>query len=167
MSNKITTEKLIEDRRGIEALMKDCDGIPLEESDVCLTFYFSIMDQELTLFRNIINVYKHWASNLSNDNIIDVARSIENALTSEQARQQLLSYRVDHLRKLGVFQISEEELRKQKAERNLQRALAKRQQIEHQKEEALRKAATKVDSNDEISEVDDESLNSSRDENSP
>ena len=99
-----------------------------------------------------------WASGLSNDNILDVARSVESALSSETARQQLLHYRVDHLRKLGVFEISEDEVRRQKAERNLQRALAKRQQLEAQKEAEHRKEATKDmehNSDDQISEADD------------
>ena len=86
-------------------------------------------------------MYKNWSSNLSNDNIIDVARAIEGALSSEHARQQLLMYRVDHLRRVGIFQISEEEMRRQMAERNRQRALAKRQQLEQQKLDAARAAA--------------------------
>jgi len=86
-------------------------------------------------------MYKNWSSNLSNDNILDVARAIEGTLSSEHARQQLLMYRVDHLRRLGIFQISEEEMRRQMAERNRQRALAKRQQMEQQKLEAARLAA--------------------------
>ena len=102
-------------------------------------------------------MYKGWAAQLTNDNILDVARSVENALGSEYARQQLLQYRVDHLRRLGIFEISEEEVRRQKAERNLQRALAKRQQMEQQRDEEMRKAAAKErgsNSNDEISEPD-------------
>lgn len=116
--------------------------------------------QELSIFRNIMGMYKVWASNLSNDNILDVARSIESALSSEPARRHLLQYRVDHLRRLGVFEISEEELRRQKAERNLQRALAKRQQMEQQRDAELLKEAQKSgshnNSEDQISEADDE-----------
>ena len=77
-------------------------------------------------------------------------------LGSETARQQLLTYRVDHLRKLGIFEISEEEVRRQKAERNKQRAMAKRLQMEQQKDEEIRKAAEKenANSNEEISDSD-------------
>ena len=86
---------------------------------------------------------------------------MESALSGEVSRQQLLQYRVDHLRRLGVFEISEDELRRQKAERNLQRALAKRQQMEQQREAEQRKAAAKDsqnnDSIDQISEAGDES----------
>lgn len=85
-------------------------------------------------------MYKSWASTLSNDNILDVARAIETVLSSESARQQLLNYRVDHLRREGIFEISEEEMRRQTAERNRQRALAKRQQMEQQKLDALKAA---------------------------
>jgi hypothetical protein len=99
-------------------------------------------------------MYKSWASNLSSDNILDVARSIEGCLSTEPARQQLLMYRVDHLRKLGIFEISEEEMRRQTAERNRQRALAKRQQLEQQQEEALRAAQKQSEDHDEdISEA--------------
>ena len=87
-------------------------------------------------------MYKSWASNLSNDNILDVARTIETVLGTEHAKQQLLMYRVDHLRRAGIFEISEEEMRRQTAERNRQRALAKRQQMEQQKLDA-QKAADK------------------------
>ena len=73
-------------------------------------------------------------------------------MSSETARQQLLMYRVDHLRRLGVFQISEEEMRRQTAERNRQRALAKRQQLEQQKLDAAR-AAAKADGDDIEDEV--------------
>jgi hypothetical protein len=89
-------------------------------------------------------MYKSWASNLSNDNILDVARSIETVLGTEHAKQQLLMYRVDHLRRSGIFEISEEEMRRQTAERNRQRALAKRQQMEQQRVGA-QKAADKQD----------------------
>ena len=110
----------------------------------------------MTTFRTIIGTYKTWASELSNDNILDVARTVENVLGSETARQQLLTYRVDHLRKLGIFEISEEEVRRQKAERNKQRAMAKRLQMEQQKDEEIRKAAEKenANSNEEISDSD-------------
>ena len=110
-------------------------------------------NQDLTTFRNILAMYKGWAGHLSNDNILDVARSMETVLASEPARQQLLQYRVDHLRRLGIFEISEEEVRRQKAERNLQRALAKRQQMEQQKDAEMRKASHNSD--DAISEADD------------
>lgn len=122
--------------------------------------------QELTTFRNIINTYKSWAVNMSNDNIIDVARTIETVLGTDFAREQLMTYRVDHLRRLGIFEISEEELRKQKAERNRQRAMAKRIQMEQQKEDELRKAAAKdatQQSDDELSEDEDMSGNDSSD----
>jgi hypothetical protein len=39
MSNKITAEKLIEDRRGIDALLKEVEKLTLEGPDVCLVFY--------------------------------------------------------------------------------------------------------------------------------
>ena len=93
-------------------------------------------------------MYKSWASTLSNDNILDVARAIETVLSSEPARQQLLNYRVDHLRREGIFEISEEEMRRQTAERNRQRALAKRQQMEQQKVEALKAAQKQKDGSD-------------------
>jgi protein subunit release factor B len=92
-------------------------------------------------------MYKSWASTLSNDNILDVARSIETVISSEPARQQLLNYR-DHLRREGIFEISEEEMRRQTAERNRQRALAKRQQLEQQKLEALKAAQKQKDGSD-------------------
>jgi hypothetical protein len=99
-------------------------------------------------------MYKSWASNLSSDNILDVARSVESSLSTEPARQQLLMYRVDHLRKLGIFEISEEEMRRQIAERNRQRALAKRQQMEQRQEDARRAAQREVEEEEEnISEA--------------
>jgi hypothetical protein len=110
-------------------------------------------------------MYKSWASNLSNDNILDVARAIESSLSSEPARQQLLTYRVDHLRRLGVFQISEEELRRQTAERNRQRALAKRHQMEQQKAEAARAAAAKEQEGDQDDISDDDMRNEDLDAN--
>lgn len=39
MSNKITAEKLIEDRRGIDALLKEAEGLSLEGDDVCFTVF--------------------------------------------------------------------------------------------------------------------------------
>ena len=93
-------------------------------------------------------MYKSWASNLSSDNILDVARAVETVLSSESARQQLLTYRVDHLRREGIFEISEEEMRRQTAERNRQRALAKRQQMEQQKLDALRAAQKQKEDSD-------------------
>jgi hypothetical protein len=73
-----------------------------------------------------------------------------------------MTYRVDHLRRLGIFEISDEELRKQKAERNRQRAMAKRIQMEKHKEDELRKAAAK-NAADEVSEDEDMSENDSSD----
>ena len=100
-------------------------------------------------------MYKSWASNLSSDNILDVARSVEASLASETARQQLLMYRVDHLRRLGIFEISEEEMRRHIAERNKQRALAKRHQLEQQREDARRAADRQnhQEAEDDISEA--------------
>lgn len=74
-------------------------------------------------------------------NILDFARSVESALAGEAMRQHLLNYRVDHLRREGVLEISEEEMRKQKAEINRQRALAKRRQREEDELKAAKEAA--------------------------
>jgi hypothetical protein len=35
MSGKITAEKLLEDRRGIDALLKEVEHLKLDEADVC------------------------------------------------------------------------------------------------------------------------------------
>jgi hypothetical protein len=85
-------------------------------------------------------------------NILDFARSTENALSGEAMRQHLLNYRVDHLRREGVLEISEEELRRQKAEVNLQRALAKRRQKEEEEIKAAKQAAA---DNEDIAEESD------------
>lgn len=39
MSSKITAEKLIEDRRGIDALLKEIEKLKFEGPDVCHVFY--------------------------------------------------------------------------------------------------------------------------------
>jgi hypothetical protein len=131
-TTKITGEKLIEDRQGIDKLIKEFNDVDLLGKD-----------QEMEAFRSVIHKYQLWASNLSSVNILDFARSVESALAGEVMRQQLLNYRVDHLRREGVFEISEEELRKQKAEINKQRALAKRRQMEDEKEKQVRKDVSK------------------------
>ena len=74
-------------------------------------------------------------------NILDFARQVESALSGEAMRQHLLNYRVDHLRREGVLEISEEEMRRQKAEINKQRALAKRRQMEEEQLKAAQQAA--------------------------
>jgi hypothetical protein len=43
MSNKITTEKLIEDRRGIDALLKEVESLQLEGDDVCSARNLSLL----------------------------------------------------------------------------------------------------------------------------
>ena len=131
-TTKITAEKLIEDRQGIDKLIKEFKDVDLLGKD-----------QEMEAFRSVIHKYQLWASNLSSVNILDFARSVESALAGEVMRQQLLNYRVDHLRREGVFEITEEELRKQKAEINKQRALAKRRQMEDEKEKQVRKDVSK------------------------
>jgi hypothetical protein len=142
---KITAEKLIEDRQGIEKLIKEFKDVDLLEKD-----------QELDAFRNVIMKYQVWGANLSPVNILDFARSVEAALAGEQMRQQLLNYRVDHLRREGIFQISEEEMRRQKAELNKQRALAKRRQMEDEKERQARKQAAQKEAINEEYESEDE-----------
>jgi hypothetical protein len=150
-ASKITAEKLIEDRQGIDKLIKEFKEIDLLGKD-----------QEIEAFRNIIMKYQIWAALLSPVNILDFARSVENALAGEAMRQQLLNYRVDHLRREGVFQISEEELRKQKAELNKQRALAKRRQMDEEKDKQARKNATQ---SERIDDDEDRSVEGSNDEN--
>jgi len=150
-ASKITAEKLIEDRQGIDKLIKEFKEIDLLGKD-----------QEIEAFRNIIMKYQIWAANLSPVNILDFARSVENALAGEAMRQQLLNYRVDHLRREGVFQISEEELRKQKAELNKQRALAKRRQMDEEKDKQARKNAAQ---SERIDDDEDRSVEGSNDEN--
>lgn len=108
--------------------------------------------QEIDAFRAVIQKYQVWAANLTPMNILDFARSTENALSGEAMRQHLLNYRVDHLRREGVLEISEEELRRQKAEVNLQRALAKRRQKEEEEIKAAKQAAA---DNEDIAEESD------------
>jgi hypothetical protein len=131
-TTKITAEKLIEDRQGIDKLIKEFKDVDLLGKD-----------QEIEAFRNVILKYQLWAANLSAVNILDFARSVESALAGEVMRQQLLNYRVDHLRREGVFEISEEELRNQKAEINKQRALARRRQMEDEKDKQTKKDVSK------------------------
>jgi len=151
---KITAEKLIEDRQGIEKLIKEFKDFDLQGND-----------DELALFRHVIMKYQVWGANLSPVNILDFARSVESALAGEQMRQQLLNYRVDHLRREGVFQISEEEMRRQKAEINKQRALVKRRQMEEQKENETRKEAAKNENiNDDYGSEDEERARQNQDD---
>lgn len=150
-ASKITAEKLIEDRQGIDKLIKEFKDIDL-----------LVKDQEIEAFRNVILKYQVWAAHLSPVNILDFARSVESALAGEAMRQQLLNYRVDHLRREGVFQISEEELRRQRAELNKQRALAKRRQMDDEKERQTRKDASK---SEKIVDDEDRSADGSNDEN--
>jgi hypothetical protein len=99
-------------------------------------------------------------------NILDFARSVETALAGEQMRQQLLNYRVDHLRREGVFQISEEEMRRQKAELNKQRALAKRRQMEDEREKQAQKEAQKNEKvNDAYDPEEEDRARENEDEN--
>lgn len=151
--SKITAEKLIEDRQGIDKLIREFKDFDLLGKD-----------QEIEAFRSVIHKYQLWAANLSPVNILDFARSVESALAGEAMRQQLLNYRVDHLRREGVFEISEEEMRKQKAEINKQRALARRRQMDQeQQKQAARKDASKSERIDENEDRSDEGSNEEND----
>lgn len=59
-------------------------------------------------------------------NILDFARTTENELSGESKREALLNYRVEHLRREGVFKTKEEEERLKKAEENRAKAIEKR-----------------------------------------
>ena len=84
--------------------------------------------QEVEAFRHVMMEYQKWAADLfpTGLNILDFARTTENELSGEAKKQALLNYRVEHLRREGVFRTKEEDERLKKAEENRLKAMEKR-----------------------------------------
>lgn len=71
--------------------------------------------------------YHKWANELFPGlSLEDFATIAETELQSEEARKELVNYRVEHLRREGVFRTKEEDDRLTRAEENRQRAIEKR-----------------------------------------
>ena len=89
---------------------------------------FANVFQDVEAFRRVIQEYQKWAAELfpTGLNILDFARTTENELSGESKREALLNYRVEHLRREGVFKTKEEEERLKKAEENRAKAIEKR-----------------------------------------
>ena len=90
----------------------------------------------------MIQHYQKWANDLYPYlPFVDFARTAENELSNDSRKSALLQYRVQHLRREGVFKTEEEKERERRADENRQKALEKRRQREEAQREPERVGA--------------------------